>query len=201
MKQHINLLTEDLFLEPGAISLRVQAQYAAIPILIMLSLALYGWKAVQTSILSSEVQTLRTTKDQLTQEVAGITTRLEEVLAKERQIKEAHLARERRMQELATKRILWSAVFREISLLMPEGVVLSSVSNGQGGTEPEAEATLRSLHFKGLAVSHEAVTTLLSSLERSELFRDPHLSHAQRAAGEEKGNVSFEMIGTLKQAG
>lgn len=210
MKQHINLLTSDLFYEPGVIPLRDQAQYLAIPALILLFLGLYGWKLTQASALGSELSTLQATKAQLAQEVDDISRQLTGAMEQERRALEAQMARTRRMQELEAKRILWSQVFREISLLVPEGVVLSSVSNEQGeavppSAAPEASspsgssASHRTLRLKGVAVTHEAVTAFLSALERSELFRHPHLSHAQRTGTADKVSVSFEIIGKLRE--
>lgn len=210
MKQHINLLTKDLFYEPGVIPLQVQAQYLAIPLLFLLFLGLYGWKMTQASALSTELASLQATQAQLATQVDDISRQLTDAMEQERRALEAQMARSRRMQELEAKRILWSQVFREISLLVPEGVVLSSVSNEAGaavapqaapapGATPDAAPAHRTLQLKGVAVSHEAVTAFLSALERSELFRHPHLSQAQRTGSPDKGGVSFEIIGTLRE--
>jgi len=211
MKQRINLLTEDLFYEPGVIPPRVQAQYLSIPFLMLVFLGLYGWNLTQASTLNNEISALQASKAQLSQEIDAISRQLTDAMEQERRTLEAQLAKSKRMQELEAKRIRWSRVFREISLLVPEGVVLSSVSNEPGDATPapspspaapaqDHSAAHRTLHIKGTAVSHEAVTVFLSALERSEMFSHPHLSHAQRTGSAEKGSVAFEMVGKLKGA-
>ncbi len=212
MKQHINLLVADLFSEPGVIPPRVQAQYLSIPFLMLLFLGLYGWKATQASVLNNEISGLLAAKAQLSQEIDAISKQITDVMEQERRAIEAQLARTKRLQELEAKRVLWSQVFREISVLVPEGVVLSAVSNEPGEPAPAAPAAggpapappsdrqtaHRTLHVKGVAVSHEAVTGFLSAIERSDLFIHPHLSHAQRGGSAEKPSVAFEIIGKLK---
>jgi Tfp pilus assembly protein PilN len=211
MKQHINLFVADLFSEPGVIPPRVQAQYLSIPFLILLFLGLYGWKATQASALNNEISALLASKAQLSQEIDAISKQIADVMKQERRALEAHLARTKRLQELEAKRVLWSQVFREISVLVPEGVVLSAVSNEPGEAPPapasgtpapghasDRQTAHRTLHVKGVAVSHEAVTGFLSALERSDVFIHPHLSHAQRSGSAEKLGVAFEIVGKLK---
>jgi Tfp pilus assembly protein PilN len=178
----------------------------------LLFLGLYGLKVTQAFSLNNEISALSGTKAQLSQEIDAISRQITDAMEQERRALEAQTAKARRMQELEAKRIRWSRVFREISLLVPEGVVLSSVSNQQGEAAPTAPAqgeasaatdsgtAHRTLHIKGTAVSHEAVTVFLSALERSEMFSHPHLSHAQRTGSAEKGSVAFEMVGKLKGA-
>jgi Tfp pilus assembly protein PilN len=212
MKQHINLLTADLFYEPGVIPAKVQIQYLSIPLLVLVFVGLYGWKVTQASALNNEIATLLANKAQLSQEMDAISAQITAAMEQERRALEAQLAKSKRMQELEAKRVLWSQVFREISLLVPEGVTLAAVSNEPGEAAPqpanppaaapqaapESSTVHRTLHIKGVAVSHEAVTLFLSALERSALFIHPHLSHAQRSGSAEKPSVAFEIIGTLR---
>jgi Tfp pilus assembly protein PilN len=86
-------------------------------------------------------------------------------------------------------RVAWDRILREFSLVIPEGVVLTTLgasSGAEGSTDPATAATATGATFRieGNATSQTAVATLLSRLEVIPEFAEVRLESSAGAANE-----------------
>jgi hypothetical protein len=92
----------------------------------------------------------------------------------------------------SSRRIRWSPLMREISLIIPEGVwttrweTIPVDGNGRPG-----------MRMAGSALSYDRVAKFLTVLEHSVMVSDPKLAYARRIGGE----VQFEILLRLRTIG
>jgi Tfp pilus assembly protein PilN len=110
----------------------------------------------------------------------------------------------RRTREQAqAEQINWREAFRELTLVVPNGMWLSEMG-GQGAEAqppglPPQEGDIP-IRIRGVAVSQGVVADLLVNLEMSSHFRDPTVIYTQRQGGQEVGRVGFEIQCGLRRA-
>ncbi len=101
-----------------------------------------------------------------------------------------------------SKRIRWSQLMREVSMIIPEGVwitrweslsPLAPPQNNANGQNSETQTGIR-IKISGEAISQEQLTLFLSTLDRSPLLTESRLAHARKINGE----VQFEVNVALK---
>ncbi len=87
------------------------------------------------------------------------------------------------MKVVLDKKNYWSAIFREMSALIPEGVWLTGFSDLSNNTNTKTKEEV--LLIKGEAVSQEIIAQFLIALEKS-----THFSKVQIKYSEKESNIS-----------
>jgi Tfp pilus assembly protein PilN len=161
---------------------------------LVIPLLVWGVHVRAASRLDPQVTELRATRDRL----AG----------------EGHVARQviadlqgqniRRLQEQAqAEQINWLEAFRELTLVVPNGMWLSDLGRDDS-TLPTADSATEAgdipIRIRGLAVSQGVVADLLLNLETSAHFRDPLVMYTQREQGRGIARVGFEIQCGLRRA-
>lgn len=90
------------------------------------------------------------------------------------------------IQDILKERVQWSAVFKHLSILVPEGLWFDYL---EGIADGKAE-----IKVKGGAFNYFSISDLMLSMERSEYFVDPQLSYAQKVVVQGQDVVGFEII-------
>jgi Tfp pilus assembly protein PilN len=161
---------------------------------LLLPVIVWGVHVRAASRLDPQVTELRGTRDRLVGE--GDLAR--------RAIAEVQDQNTRRLQEQArAEQINWLEAFRELTLVVPNGMWLSDL--GREGTQPQATGSGPDvgdipIRIRGLAVSQGVVADLLLNLETSSYFRDPLVMYTQREQGRGVARVGFEIQCGLRRA-
>lgn len=85
--------------------------------------------------------------------------------------------------QLLANAVLWSAVLRDISLVIPGDTWLTAMTAGlfeEAAGAAGAEGLVGEISFNGFALSHRAVALWLSRLEDVRGFANPWLSNSQK---------------------
>ena len=135
-------------------------------------------------------------------------------------------ARTAALSEALAARVAWDRILREFSLVLPEGVWLSTLSSataaGAAATDPDAAAPADptaapappegegTFTISGFATSQEDVALLLSRLEVIPEFSSVQLQSSSRGGGDEaeggqtsgdSQDISFSIAATIAPAG
>jgi Tfp pilus assembly protein PilN len=161
---------------------------------LVIPLLVWGVHVRAASRLDPQVTELRGVRDRLINE--GHQTR--------QFVADLEAQNARRIQEQAqAEQINWLEAFRELTLVVPQGIWLSDLGGDAGapqlvGVMPQdGDIPIR---VRGLAVSQGVVADLLSNLESSMHFRDPMVMYTQRESGRGVARVGFEIQCALRRA-
>ena len=105
-------------------------------------------------------------------------------------IKETRLAA---VKSLATARLDWERVFREMAHVLPEGVWLTSFDGaapGAPGTEETGEEQNDALTLKGCAQDHRQIADVLVRLRELHAAQDVELTQTSAPADEEQSSAA-----------
>ena len=104
------------------------------------------------------------------------------------QLKQAVTEKEGLLANVLRGEILWSGVLREISLVIPRDMWLTSLSGqmqasstSSTATTPGAEGLVGTIQFQGEAFAHTTVADWLTRLESVEGWLNPWISTSSRA--------------------
>jgi len=213
MKSTINLIAEVLEGEQFPVEKVLLPTALFLPMLFVLLASL--WQVVTAKTLGLQLQQIMQKRDVLTQEVTHLTeeiTNFQHQETAERQSEDKKLTA---VKGLLKDRILWSEVFRDMSLIAPQGVWLTSVDAvepasavsgggssglpaGQAGAQPPQTTEGKQVKFTGFANSNAAVTQFISALERSERFTEVALVYSQKNGAPDSQKTSFEIACNLR---
>jgi Tfp pilus assembly protein PilN len=90
------------------------------------------------------------------------------------------------IQDILKERILWSKVFKHLSVIVPKGLWFDYL---EGIADGKAE-----IKIKGGAFNYLSISDLMLSMEKSDYFENPQLSYAQKVIVQGQDVVGFEII-------
>ncbi len=185
MTRRINLVAELLLTtEPPPSVWQVLSVAGAA---LVIPLLVWGVHVRAANRLDPLVTELRATRDRLVGE--GDLAR--------RVIADVQAQNARRLQEQAqAEQINWLEAFRELTLVVPNGMWLSDL--GRDAAQPHPAGSGPDIgdipiRIRGLAISQGVVADLLVNLETSTHFRDPLVMYTQREEGRGVARVGFEI--------
>lgn len=205
MKQSVNLLSRDVLLGEPEVAFRVPW----IPILavaLLAGLALwYGTERAHLKRSEARLHELQVQKQALDREAASLNGQIQ-ALQGDRPGGIPILQQQLKViDEQLKKRVHWSEVFRQISLLTPEGVYFTRLETVQSaapaGGRADKKAVGDRVRFVGFAQSNVPVTAMIGALEQSEDFEDVSLVYLQRASGTGYSRMAFELTARLRPRG
>jgi Tfp pilus assembly protein PilN len=97
------------------------------------------------------------------------------------------------IQDILQERVLWSEVFKQLSLIVPTGLWFDYL---EGIADGKAE-----IKIKGGAFNYISIADFMVSMEKSGYFIHPQLSYAQKTVVQGQDVVGFEIICGMKKAG
>ncbi len=187
--QQINLLEAMTLGDKDHFALQTHwIAWALAGLILLTGLGVYK-KGSEITVLHNDIAGLQRKKVFLTEEMGAAEAAMKDVV----QILALTLS----------KRIHWSNLMREVSLLIPEGVWITRWESflpqlEKGKPAPQGKPKLQEgqpqVKFAGEALSQERLTRFLSGLENSPLILNTRLVHARQI----KDEVHFEMVVTLK---
>lgn len=95
------------------------------------------------------------------------------------------------IDELINSNILWSDVLREISVLMPDNVLLNDLSSTDKNDKNKETITLK---FRGEASNNISVANFIFAIEQSALFENAELGYTQKSYSNDTEIVKFEIL-------
>ena len=118
-------------------------------------------------------------------------------LSRFEQLKQAVTEKEGLLANVLRGEILWSGVLREISLVIPRDMWLTSLSGqmqvsstSSAANTPSGEGLVGSIQFQGQAFAHTTVADWLTRLESVEGWLNPWISTSSRAGTGTQVNFS-----------
>ncbi len=185
--QQIDLLQAMSFEPTGGRSFPLWVSWALALFILLTGIGIYT-KNVETTALHQEIAGLEKKKRFLIQEMGAAEATMKDVV----QV----------LAHTLSKRVRWSQLMREVSMIIPEGVWITEwesfrpLQNPQTNTDGQNPQTQTGIQIKisGEAISQEQLTLFLSTLDRSPLLIESRLAHARKINGE----VQFEVNVALK---
>jgi Tfp pilus assembly protein PilN len=194
-REHINLLAADLAgVASAPLGRRLLPWAPAVPLVLLL--AAYLQNAWTVHAVGKQMQEVTVKRDALQQELATLTG---EVQATEQGAADRTAANQKRLEALKNVlqgRIAWSGVLREVSLLVPDGLYLTTLESVEDSDAVFAPNQKR-VRFGGFAPTHAVVTRFIAVLEASEHFTDVSLIYAEK--GEAADRITFEVAARLRE--
>jgi Tfp pilus assembly protein PilN len=141
---------------------------------------------LQTARLTSEQHSL---EDQLALN-ARLNTQITK-LARFEQLKQTLVARQALLAQVENGEVLWSGVLRDISMVIPDDMYLSSISGQlqtRAGVGTSASPAVGTIQFSGVAGSYPTVAKWLTRLEEVTGWVNSWFSSATK---DDTGRVSF----------
>ncbi|HEX2088957.1 MAG TPA: PilN domain-containing protein [Actinomycetota bacterium] len=145
-------------------------------------------QSARLSAASRQLEEQQAVNGRLQTEISGL-TRFE-------QLKQAVTEKEGLLANVLRGEVLWSGVLRDISLVIPRDMWLTSLtgqlqvsSTSSASTTPGGEGLVGTIQFQGNAFAHTTVADWLTRLESVEGWLNPWISTSSRAGTGEQ--VSF----------
>lgn len=177
LKDYINLLPQ----EKKKPSLFATRGFLLVLAFILVWLGLLGQQAWQYRTLLGRLSALDAQKQGLQQQADFLRQELAVVSPTGMTKDKAAL-----IQDILKERVQWSAVFKHLSVLVPEGLWFDYL---EGIADGKAE-----IKVKGGAFNYFSISDLMLSMERSGYFVNPQLSYAQKVVIQGRDVVGFEII-------
>jgi Tfp pilus assembly protein PilN len=152
----------------------------------LLWLGLFGQQAWRQRELQGRLSTLSAQKQALQQQTVAM--RKELAIASPSGMTPEKAAV---IQDILQERVLWSEVFKQLSLIVPKGLWFDYLEGNAGG---KAE-----IKIKGGAFSYLSIAEFMLSMEKSDYFEHPQLSFAQKTVAQGQDVVGFEIICGMKK--
>ena len=185
LKDYINLLPQ----EEKKPSLYASRGFLLVLVFILVWLGLLGQQAWKYWSLQDRLATLGAQKQDLQQQADFLRKELAVVSPSGMTKDKAAL-----IQDILKERVLWSAVFKHLSVIVPKGLWFDYL---EGIAEGKAE-----IKIKGGAFNYFSISDLMVSMENSGYFKNPQLSYAQKVVIQGQDVVGFEIIcGINKEQG
>jgi Tfp pilus assembly protein PilN len=182
IKDYINLLPQE---EKKTSPFATWGILAAL-LFILVWLGLFGGQIWQYWLLQNRITTLNLQKQTLQSEADALHKELKIVTPSGMTRDKAAL-----IQDILQERVLWSEVFKQLSLIVPTGLWFDYLEgNADGKTE---------LKIKGGAFSYLSIADFMVSMEKSGYFDHPQLSYAQKVVVQGQDVVGFEIICGMKK--
>jgi Tfp pilus assembly protein PilN len=111
------------------------------------------------------------------------------------------------LNDALAKRLAWDRVLRDVSLVLPDDVWLSSLradapdAAAEAGSEPTTPTAGRTLTFTGFTYSQESVARLLSRLGLSRELRNVRLQQSSVTEVGREEIFGFTVLADVKTAG
>ena len=183
IRKHLNFIPQEL--RP-----RLKIPYQGIPVGFLLLFFLYaGSSMVRVSAMTylnqKELTQLENTNSELSLKLKGMT--------EQTRIVDQNTESFKALQKVLERKNYWSEIFKEMSILIPDGVWLTNFSNRRmdyridGKTEPKAESKTSpgdQLVIRGESNSQMAIAHFLTVLEKSH-----HFSGARMLSSEKESNI------------
>ena len=96
------------------------------------------------------------------------------------------------LKKVLAKKNYWSAIFREMSVLMPDGVWLTSFSDHSSRTPAQLKSASEVLLIKGESSSQDVIAQFLISLEKSQHFTGVQLMFSEKESNIRPARYKFE---------
>jgi Tfp pilus assembly protein PilN len=103
------------------------------------------------------------------------------------------------LQAAITGRVAWDRILREVSLVLPKDVWVSSLS--LNAPQPGEGVTARQFSISGNAYSHEGVARLLSRIALIPDLANVQLGGSNRLTPGEKSTVSWSITARIREPG
>ncbi len=146
-------------------------------------------QSARLAAANRELEEQRAANGRLQTEINGL-TRFE-------QLKQSVTEKESLLANVLRGEILWSGVLRDISLVIPRDMWLTSLSGqmqasstSATATTPGAEGLVGTIQFQGQAFAHTTVADWLTRLEQVEGWLNPWISTSSRAGTGAQVNFS-----------
>lgn len=142
-------------------------------------LLIFILQSARLGAANRQLEEQRAANSQLQTQINGL-TRFEE-------LKQAVTTKESLLASVLRGEILWSNVLRDISLVIPEDMWLTSLSGSMqasatASATPGAQGLVGNIQFQGQAFAHTTVADWLTRLEQVEGWLNPWVSTSSRAA-------------------
>ena len=183
VKDYINLLPPE---EKKPMSFATWGVLLALAF-ILVWLGLFGMEALQYRVLQNRITTLSSQRQALQLQSDALQKELAIVSPSGMTRDKAAL-----IQDILQERVLWSEVFKQLSLIVPTGLwfdYLEGIADGKA-----------QIKIKGGAFSYLSIADFMVSMEKSGYFENPQLSYAQKAVVQGQDIVGFEIICGMKKA-
>lgn len=183
VKDYINLLPLE---EKKSMSFATWGVLLAVLFLLMW-LGFFGSQVRQYRLLQNRLAALGEQKKSLQQQADALRKELAIVSPTGMTRDKAAL-----IQDILKERVLWSQVFKQLSLIVPKGLwfdYLEGIADGKA-----------QIKIKGGALSYLSIADFMLSMEKSGYFEDPQLSYAQKSVVQGQDVVGFEIIFGMKKA-
>ncbi len=194
MIHEVNLLPEDVKRACRAKRLKRLIALGAVFYFVLLAV-LYLYQRTVIKEKEAVVRELTVERNSLaarSKEYSVLKARVQEMKRMEAEL----LKRLRLVQAIEADRISWSYVLKRLSLDMPRGVWLRSIS-----TSDVAGSGAKKLRFIASATSNRAVADFVFTLENSPLFTDVSLTYSQKKDFDSTTVYDFEVYANLRGAG
>ncbi len=172
VKDYINLLPQE---EKKSSPFATWGVLLAV-LFILVWLGLFGWQVRQYAVdRKTGLPTLSAQKQALLQQADALRKELAIVSPTGMTRDKAAL-----IQDILKERVLWSQVFKQLSLIVPKGLwfdYLEGIADGKA-----------QIRIKGGAFSYLSIADFMLSMEKSGYFEDPQLSYAQKSRGPGAGH-------------
>jgi len=153
---------------------------------ILVPFLVWGIQVWAAGRLDPQIVQMKSTRDQLALELAGLRQGLQE--------NDARQAR-RTAERIQNAGIPWSEILRELSLVVPDGVWLTQFEEiAQQENGPDV-----AVRIQGVAASHGGVAELLVHLETARHLSQPQLVYSQRESAV-PDRVKFEVRCVIARA-
>jgi Tfp pilus assembly protein PilN len=182
VKDYINLLPP----EEKAPRRVVNKMALGAVLFVLVWVAVFGWQAKQYMDLRSTLASRTMKKEALQQQIASIFKDLGILLPPGTSPEKAWL-----IQSLLSERVLWSEVFKQFAMIVPQGLWFDSL---EGTSTGKAEIKIR-----GGAFNYPTVSAFLLAMEKSPYFDKPQLLFAQKAVVQGRETVGFEIVCGIKK--
>lgn len=155
-------------------------------VFVLVWLGLFGRQVWQYRALQNRLNSLNAQKQELQQQADALRKELAVVSPSGMTRDKAAL-----IQDVLKERVLWSEVFKQLSLIVPNGLWFDFL---EGISEGKAE-----IKIKGGAFSYLSIADFMLSMEKSGYLEDPQLSYAQKTVVQGQDVVGFEIICGMKK--
>ncbi len=174
-QKHLNFIPADL--RP-----RLRLSHEMLPLALAAVLVVYAVGMSSQAFLSSrsqkkELAQIDATASELHQKIALLSQQNKDLNQKSETLTS--------LQKVLNRKTYWSAFFKELSILIPDGIWLTSFSNG---TEKDSDRII----LRGESVSQELVAEFLTILEQSHHFGQVRIDYSEKEAKISPSRYKFE---------
>ncbi len=176
-RRHVNFI-------PPELRPKLVIPHEAVPMIMVLVFALYA----SGSALRLAISTHSSQKELV--QVEATQAEVLQLLQKSRMLEQTNESYSS-LQKVLARKNYWSEIFKELSLLIPDGLWLTSFAN-QKPDKADKNNTSERLILKGEASSQEGVAEFLTILEKSHHFSGARINSSEKEADIKPARYKFE---------